>query len=532
MLRDDGIGTGAGSFAEPEPVPAPATVPHTLSAGPKVKTAKRKLFEWHSWFGFQLTLLFSLVLITGTLATVSHEIDWLISPNYRANASAEAPAWTAIHEAALAHNPDDGLWWIALGPQPHLAATAVKVRADGTRYNLRLEAATGAVKGEDPWLNAQRFLRDLHRYLFMPSATGLPIVSAFAFLLVFQLYSGLKTTKKWRVAATRLRFNRGARVAVGDAHKAAGLWVSWFLLLMAVTGIWYLAEFLMQANDYPSEVEHQPVYTEIVERHDAVIPQLPLGTYASVATEAFEGLEPRTVRFPFKPGEPVVVEGFTGDPLVRERANEVWLDPATAKVLKVQRSAQMNALNYMTEIADPLHFGTLGGLATKLLWFIAGLGLSGLALTGTWLTWKRLRRGSPTVAQWATMPVLLAVCFLGYGYVRSLSLGNAYENSVALPGQTVSGLRLAPTVETDAQGAPTGRVRITARSANGTINLGTATLSLCGDAADAKIETAGQVSFIRAELPTQGAHRCHLLELVATTGSGRELRQSWVLARS
>jgi len=506
-------------------------LPNPVARG-KVKTAKRKLFEWHSWFGFQLTLLFSLVLITGTLATISHEIDWLISPNYRADASADAPAWNAMHQAALAHNPDDGVTWIALGPQPHLAATALKVRADGTFYNLRLEAATGAVKGEDPWLNAQRFLRDLHRYLFMPSAIGLPIVSAFAFLLGFQLYSGLKTTKKWRVAATRLRIDRGARVAVGDAHKAAGLWVSWFLLLMAVTGIWYLAEFLMQANDYPSEVEHQPAYAEIIERHDEVIPQLPLGTYVAAAEQAFEELEPRTVRFPSQPGEPVVVEGFTGDPLVRERANEVWLDPGTAKVLNVQRSAQMNVINYVTEIADPLHFGTLGGLATKLLWFVAGLGLSGLALTGSWLTWKRLKRGSPTVAQWATVPVLLAVCFLGYHYVRSLSVGDVFEHSVALPVQAAGGLRLAPTVETDAQGAPIGRVRITARSANGTVNLGAATLKLCGDAADAEIETAGQVSFIRAELPAESAGRCNLLELIATTGSDRELRQSWTLDRS
>ena len=41
---------------------------------------------------------------------------------------------------------------------------------------------------------------------------------------------------------------------------------------------------------------------------------------------------------------------------------------------------------------DPLHFGYFGGLPVKILWFILGLTPGALALTGTWMWWRRRAR--------------------------------------------------------------------------------------------------------------------------------------------
>lgn len=458
---------------------------------PAAKTWKRRLFDLHSWLGFQLVLLFSLVLITGTLATLSHEIDWLASPDYRVSPQAERASWEEMHAAARAHAPDEGVWWIALGPGDRFAATAVMVRGDGTRYNLRIDPYTGQVTGPDPWLNAQRFLRDLHRYLFLPGVIGLPIVSTFAVILVFQLYSGLVTTPGWRKAAVRLRTGKGARIAVGDAHKAGGIWGSWFLVLMAATGIWYFAEFVMQRIDVESEVPYQSLAAERPADFGAMIPHRPLDAYVAAATAAFPELEPRTIRFPFGPDEPFVVEGFTTDPLVRERANEVWLDPATAEVLHVQRSSEMSVLHYMTEIADPLHFGTLGGLATKLIWFLFGAVLSALAITGTWLAWKRLRRTTPTLTQWATLPVIIVIGAFGSLYVQRLTTGDGFVHALTLRAAADSPLILVPHWETDADGRLLDRVRVFVRADQGGVNVAGAELTACGASAPARVHTAG-----------------------------------------
>ena len=50
---------------------------------PRPPSARRRLYHLHVWVGFQLAALVSLVLITGTFAVISNEIDWLLRPELR-----------------------------------------------------------------------------------------------------------------------------------------------------------------------------------------------------------------------------------------------------------------------------------------------------------------------------------------------------------------------------------------------------------------------------------------------------------------
>jgi uncharacterized iron-regulated membrane protein len=53
---------------------------------------------------------------------------------------------------------------------------------------------------------------------------------------------------------------------------------------------------------------------------------------------------------------------------------------------------------------DPLHFGYFGGLPSKILWFILGLTPGVLAVTGTWMWWRR--RSRATTAAKTAAPVV------------------------------------------------------------------------------------------------------------------------------
>ncbi|MEM1119119.1 MAG: PepSY domain-containing protein, partial [Bacteroidota bacterium] len=81
--------------------------------------------------------------------------------------------------------------------------------------------------------------------------------------------------------------------------------------------------------------------------------------------------------------------GLSKMPLVRNRANRVYLHPTTYEVLKVQKAEETATVTWLNDIADPLHFGYWGGLITKIIWFFGGLAITGLVGTGIWISLKR-----------------------------------------------------------------------------------------------------------------------------------------------
>src|SRR6056297_4310579 len=74
-----------------------------------------------------------------------------------------------------------------------------------------------------------RVLRGLHRYLYIVTAgIGLPIVNIAAFVMATQVATGLVVIKKWGKGMVTLRLNHGARVLIGDLHRASALGTLWF----------------------------------------------------------------------------------------------------------------------------------------------------------------------------------------------------------------------------------------------------------------------------------------------------------------
>jgi uncharacterized iron-regulated membrane protein len=159
-------------------------------------------------------------------------------------------------------------------------------------------------------------------------------------------------------------------------------------------------------------------------------------------------LEIREIRPPARPGAPVAIMGQAEAILVRDRANTVWVDPESNRVLDSIRGEDLSVHQRISEMADPLHFGTWGGLSTKLLWFCFGLMLTGLSVTGIVVSSLRLHReagignhdSAPAVSRiwlqgmgpWA-YPALAILSFIGglvIGYLVGLAPSAAMEWSL------------------------------------------------------------------------------------------------------
>ncbi|MEQ8265358.1 PepSY-associated TM helix domain-containing protein [Pseudohaliea sp.] len=392
-------------------MPVPAANPRT--SRPRPRTLRKRLYGWHSWAGFQLALLSFIVLLSGTLAVLGDEIDWLLDENRRIEAFEGRPAWSAMYATVRDRYPGRPVQMLSLGELPTMAAQARIRLEDGRPRRLFLDPASGAVLGEGHWLSVQRVLRDFHRYLFIiPSGLGLPLVTVVALVLAVQLATGLVTVRKWGSGLVTLRANRGLRVFLGDLHRSTGLWSTWFTALMVVTSLWYFAEWVIHSGGGRAAAPMAAVSAPA----GPAARLRPLGDYVAAAERAYPGFEPRSILFPDERRAQLIITGRGGDWLVRDRAARVTVDARDARVLAVQQPGSLTTLEYLADLADPWHFGDVGGLATKLLWFVFGLVLTGLSATGVWLTWRRTRAGP---SRWHALSggMLLVAAVFGTGYV-------------------------------------------------------------------------------------------------------------------
>jgi uncharacterized iron-regulated membrane protein len=186
-----------------------------------------------------------------------------------------------------------------------------------------------------------------------------------------------------------LKTGKGSRVFYSSLHKLVGAWSIPFMMLISATGIWYFIERADIPKISPYLDEERPSIPQAeLAKYDTAA-SIDFDRCVAIAQQAIPGLEVKGIQPPGHPGQSVYLSGTSDVPLVRYRANRVYIHPYTYEVMKVQRAAEINTITWLNDIADPLHFGYWGGLVTKFIWFIFGLGLSSLILTGPWLYLKK-----------------------------------------------------------------------------------------------------------------------------------------------
>ena len=87
--------------------------------------------------------------------------------------------------------------------------------------------------------------------------------------------------------------------------------------------------------------------------------------------------------------------------LVRDRANALAFDAEGHLVARVD-AGQLTVHQRISEMADPLHFGYFGGYWTKIPWFLFGLMMTGLSVSGIAIYGLRVGRALPSAGAIST----------------------------------------------------------------------------------------------------------------------------------
>ncbi|MCX8212155.1 MAG: PepSY-associated TM helix domain-containing protein [Lewinella sp.] len=353
--------------------------------------SRKRLFKIHGWIGVKLSIIFFIVCFSGTLATLSSEMDWLVTPAIRAGLQEELAGKNLMVRNLKAAFPESSLaYWSSAGES--YLCDIVHVRdANNQRTYAFVNPYTAEVQGSAK-LTMQRYFRDLHYFLFIPFQFGHFTVLSFSFLLLFSMVTALYFYRKWYRKIFDLKRGKGPVVLFRSLHRLVGIWTIPFVMLFSVTGIWYFLErsniggISKIANTRAPELKH-PLPDSIDLKQFAW--SLDYDRAADSARAHIPGLVIKQISPPGKHDRPIYLTGKSDVALVRNRANQVYVHPLTYEVIKVQRADEIPTVAWLNNIADPLHFGNFGGLPTKILWFLAGLGISGLVLTGIWISLKR-----------------------------------------------------------------------------------------------------------------------------------------------
>lgn len=362
--------------------------PSNLNAG--MKLSKKQFFRIHSWIGIKLSVLFFIVCFSGTLATLSSEMDWLLIPEIRATPQGTYASRNDILKNLQEAYPEAVIEYWATFEVPYLCHS-IYMKEGNHRFYAFANPYTGDVQGAAN-VTFRRFFRDLHYFLFIPFQVGHFTVLIFGFLLLASLVTSLVFYKKWYRKFFELKTGKGSLVLFRSLHRLVGVWAIPFMLLFSVTGIWYFLERTNTAgistlgNPKPPAIEAP--FIDSLELKTLSM-NLDYDRIVEVSRTAIPGLEVKDIAFPAKVDRPIYVTGVSHVPLVRNRANRIYLHPITYELVHVQRAEQSPIPLWLNDIADPLHFGYWGGLLTKVIWFFGGLAISGLVLTGIWISLKR-----------------------------------------------------------------------------------------------------------------------------------------------
>lgn len=384
---------------------------------------KRTLFQIHSWIGIKLSILFFIVCFSGTLATLSNEMDWLFYPGLRASAEGERVGYNQLAQAVQKAFPDGDLTYWVMGDEPYLN-DIVYVNEEGQRHYVFVDPIKGQVTGSTT-VTFQRFFRDFHYYLFMPfNQIGYFIVLVFAFFLLVSMATPLFFYKKWWNKLFELKSGKGMLVLFRSLHRVVGLWTVPFALLISITGIWYFIERTNMGN--VSDISNPPAPTLGERAHSftdasSITYQLDYDQAARLAKEEIPGLKIGGIVPGSDVTRPIYIRGKSHVPLVRKRANRVYVDPLTHEVVGIQKAEEIPTTMYLNDIADPIHFGNWGGLTTKIIWFFGGLAISGLILSGIWIALKRqakkmAEKGVKVLGIWRYLNWGIALVVLGFMY--------------------------------------------------------------------------------------------------------------------
>lgn len=355
------------------------------------------LFTLHTWGGLTIGLLIVVLGLTGSALVFRADIErWQVADWLEVAPEAQRLTLDEVVAIGAARIPEKEVVRVVL---PHSETSSVEVVLQ-KRKPLNLKDAELVAVFVDPYRGTvlgtrERAkgwiwqLQDFHYALFA-GGPGLKVNGVAAAIMVGLAVTGpLLWWPGWRRRKDAFRVRSRPNAAFWrDLHAVSGVVACVALLLVGLTGLYYAyrttATAVIALASGTSGVP-APMVEAAVELPAASIVTLIAAAKRVVPEARLDELRPAR-----RAGSPAVVSFRLPGDVVFGR-HRLFLNPADATVLRIDRHDSLPLGARLLGNMAPWHFGSFGGRVTQWLWFVLGLMPAGFFASGLWL-WLRKRR--------------------------------------------------------------------------------------------------------------------------------------------
>lgn len=341
---------------------------------------RNRLLTLHSLVGILGGILLVIMGLTGSAIVFHQELDHALNPQLmqvtpqRASVSIDA-----VLQSAQSRLPNSRIESIRIPRMPEETYQLGLKATPDTLSEMFIDPYTGKVLGvRQSKQTIISILYAIHHDLFA-GTLGLYLVGISGLILIAQAITGLVLWTGWRKLASgvRVRWKAPLRLLSFDLHNVGGFVSNLFLLITGFTGVIIVGAHILLAPP-AAEAKVPPSFpsaiavSQLLRTADAAIPE---GTTMDVS---------------FPDAQKMVVTKKLPQDHARFYFSTVTLDGRTGKVLELNKVTETPPMwKFLIPVAD-FHFGTFGGLPTRILYLFVGLMPAVLFVTGL-TNWRRRR---------------------------------------------------------------------------------------------------------------------------------------------
>ena len=357
------------------------------------RLSNRAIFlKTHRFIGIVVGILLIIIGTTGSLLVFHDEIEAAIHPQLvQVVPEGERLSVDAIAASVQQADPNAQLEFILLPQQPE-ESVKVKVKSGSRELAVFVNPYNGAILGLWGFESIlTHFLLKIHMTL-LAGKVGEIIVGACGLFLLILCLTGLTLLfgKRQIIRVFKIRWKAPLRLLAYDLHQISGIFAILFLIFVSTTGIL----FVLAHN---SQTFLSLFFDSLPETKLIANPQQELISITEAIQIADRELpNSKTTFLAFEEERKITVQKKYPDDIFTTGLSSVAIDRYTGNVLTVQKVLKPSLGNKVAKLITDFHYGTFGGIFTRVLYVFIGLAPTILFGTGLMMYRCRYRRQSPT----------------------------------------------------------------------------------------------------------------------------------------